>query len=123
MIQANELRIGNFITCENASGVIKVFYHHIRYAQIYKDNNYTPIPLTPEWLERCGFTVEKFNGEDACLIHSGKKLFASYFKRSKTLSVDVIYPRKLKFLHELQNLYFALTGEELKVKEPNEIQI
>lgn len=73
-----------------------------------------PIPLTEELLLKCGFdenmvlsTIEgeiryygdgdiNIGGEDSCTL-------------------GMVYIAKCKYLHQLQNLYFALTGEELEI--------
>jgi hypothetical protein len=61
-----------------------------------------PIPLTPEWLESFGVS------------NSRNQFFAvdkdGYVWYDRMMLVRV----KPKYVHQLQNLYFALTGEELK---------
>jgi hypothetical protein len=70
-----------------------------------------PIPLTPEILEKCGF------------IEIGKKCWAiSIFevfqsgKDDNEFFIDVKWLHYFKYLHQLQNIFFALTGEELKIE-------
>lgn len=84
-------------------------------------NDLQRIPLTPEWLERCGFIKGGDYGfgigyfwdhpQDICLVEfidNGEfRLYGSEW----TIGKD------FKFLHQLQNLYFALTAEELTIKE------
>lgn len=74
-----------------------------------------PIPLTEEWLVRFGF---KFEDED-----SEEKYFRNqigYGIRLKNKYLAFQYPSRhvveieIASVHQLQNLYFALTGEELK---------
>lgn len=114
MIKANELRIGNlfirelcnsrrleyddsFILTEEWMG--KLFSDNISIAL----QDLHPIPLTPEILEKCGFVLD----EDA----------GYYFLDlpGKPQNIDRLKVGKGVFVHQLQNLYFALTGEELKV--------
>lgn len=81
-----------------------------------------PIPLTPEILERCGF--EKGFGEYALIQDSyplrfreeGEKYILSfhYFGSNGESNEEEIIC-EFKYLHQLQNLYFALTGQELEV--------
>lgn len=69
----------------------------------YIDGMIEPIPLTEEWLLKFGFKpfVKDFT-KNGIIIHTRKR---GYVLRK---SVPII-----KYVHQLQNLYFALTGEEL----------
>jgi hypothetical protein len=69
-----------------------------------------PIPLTEEWLLRFGFEKKYKNYE------MGDFMFfkGSCSRISYKLSLIGI---NIKHVHQLQNLYFALTGEELKLKD------
>ncbi len=75
-----------------------------------------PIPLTPELLEKCGFksnhpTYYYIPIEDNCLhvYYSNNGLYGYNVKYMHA------YLGEIKYLHQLQNLYFALTGEELEI--------
>lgn len=84
----------------------------------HEDKYLQPIPLTPEWVAKCNFEHELFtmnlwpnNMRDGSGRYDGYTL---YVKRS----VGMIYKPVLiiiRHLHQLQNLYFALTGTELKI--------
>lgn len=68
----------------------------------------SPIQLTEEILLKCGFQPKYFG-------------IKTYYSPLMELDHDfylmgVDYGVKIKHLHQLQNLYFALTGEELEVK-------
>ena len=76
-----------------------------------------PIPLTEEWLLRFGFeystmgifkikdfVVVKWEGEDA------------EFRQWNANSGEPRSTTYIKHVHQLQNLYFALTGKELEIK-------
>ncbi len=78
---------------------------------------YQPIPLTPEILEKAGFD-EWAKGHwkmsnSSCKRGWSKEFnyYLPYFELS-TYVGNV----KLKYVHQLQNLYFALTGEEIEIK-------
>ena len=72
-----------------------------------------PIPLTTEVLEMCGFEDKEYTMELNGLTFSwGSRVVATGLRSS--WSCDQ-YPH-IKYLHQLQNLYFALTGEELTYK-------
>ena len=106
-MKANELRIGNwFIEYEEPQQFDGDFYHL---------SDIKPIPLTREWLLKFGFTqinnrftLEnfRFHIEKPCNYHGF--LFCEN---------HIVITDKIKHVHQLQNLYFALTGEELTIKQ------
>jgi len=65
-----------------------------------------PIPLTEEWLIKFGFVVAKTRWRKGAVVLS--KNDNGYL--FKTTAINI------KHLHQLQNLYFALTNEELTIK-------
>lgn len=76
-------------------------------------NLYQPIPLTEEILLKCGFIKEK---------EENKQFYQCYNKGNFQIHEDkgnFYYTAqwwvKLKHLHSIQNLFFALTGEELEI--------
>ena len=78
---------------------------------------FEPIPLTEEWLLKFGFECfadgqyEKiFENLD---FNWDKETGLYIFLRTQE---DNIKPDHIKHVHQLQNLYFALTGEELTIK-------
>lgn len=119
MIQANELRIGNCIQTVNdhTPFVIKEL-HMMHFIMRPWDNIlFEPIPLTPELLEKIGFRHGKYETTDSVV----------YFKVYSDGDVKVVVEpdsdpyyrtdigQPIRYLHQLQNLYFTLTGEELEV--------
>lgn len=110
MIEANELRVGNLVKWGDKTMVVS--YHHIRICTIKeKENNYEPIPITPKILEGCGFykTGDIFD-KGRIELHFNPELGDYRYNRVDGGATSLYY------LHELQNLYFALTGEELQCK-------
>ena len=120
MIKANELRIGNLVLPQHD---LDGKYHLVKKLEAgltndYIEEWYSPITLTPEILERCGF-------ERIDHIH-GYTFYTLSKSRKNRCHID-IYPEKTqwmsytmshcKYLHQLQNLYFTLTGQELEIKE------
>lgn len=80
-----------------------------------------PIPLTEEWFLKFGFTRhwEDFYN-DVIYI---KKVTDDYtefewgvYPNELGSGIQIKNSIKLKYVHQLQNLYFALTGEELILK-------
>jgi hypothetical protein len=129
-MKANELRIGNLVMHYNDLCTVIGYYDDIFIAQSFdkidfKSNvfNLQPIPLTKEWLLKfglieyidfgvkmgtydkmplCGFTYS-IHTKKVMIMHKGNSI-------SHWLNINIDY------VHQLQNLYFALTGEELTFK-------
>ena len=104
-MEAKELRIGNLI--EYAGDYVSVNTYHISTIEAGKEpfkSRYKPIPLTEEWLVKFGFdkgTMCWFNDTNIGFEFNAKGV------------VKWNQPKHIKHVHQLQNLYFALTGEEL----------
>jgi hypothetical protein len=121
MIQANELRIGNCIFNEQMGQYVTITGDILFavYNDIEINKNYHAIPLTPEILEKAGFV--KVDADKYLLIFEGDwhleaedmgeqyDIWLYEDDKNKSLPIALNY----KYLHQLQNLYFALTGEEL----------
>lgn len=110
-MKASEFRLGNFIL-KNGQ-VLKV--NIARLKEIMEDGlnkkEYEPIPLTEEWLLKFGFY--HYSGAIYSKNHYYLVLEGFNFMYGQTVLT------KIKYVHQLQNLYFALTGEELQVKDEN----
>ena len=125
-MESTELRIGNYVNKSLLSGNgrklnLKISINDLE--KLDKGNpifNYEPIPLTEDILLKCGF--EKANYE---------KNYPLYFNKNKTKYSDAISVsvysdfcrvkivdktvKTLVYLHDFQNIYFALTNEELNI--------
>ena len=116
-MEQNEVRIGNWSL--DAKG---------EWIQLTADDlsaieNFRPIKLSPEVLERFGFEFEQNfarrfidqNRHTAIQIYPDGlvKLFSETFVDP----ADIDLPKNTVYLHQLQNLFFSLTGEELKSNE------
>lgn len=110
-MKVQELRIGNYVLKEGEEIVITSFTFY----NIEKDEySYEPIQLTEEWLLKFGFERRPWG-----LIINGL-LFRDNIKNPcevLTLEIGNGFRTEVKHVHQLQNLYFALTGEELTIKE------
>lgn len=71
-----------------------------------------PIPLTEEWLLKAGFKAIGIDGNRWILKYKINNPFTieSY---NYIFYSPICTWIEFKYVHELQNLYFALTGEEL----------
>jgi len=119
MINANELRIGNFIMYSDIKKVFDVglwFFRELD-AGISDINDFEPIQLTEEWLLKFGFTKSESNDYyqfydlDCFRVFLGIKVVQSIFISWKDCQIESSINNLS--VHSLQNLYFALTGQEL----------
>ena len=120
-IKATELRIGNYINyCDKKISVkpddIKVILKLGMDAEIYE-----PIPLTEEWLLKFGFKSIGTKYRPCYRIQRKERVyeFVANYQSLGIVSIDTTYyfADNIIHVHQLQNLYFALTGEELTLKE------
>jgi len=119
MLEAKDLRIGNLIQisgkvqCVYARDIDKIHIGDSCLANLAK-----PIPLTEEWFLKFGFEPDKDNtaftnwDNFAITILSIEEGFCLYDGDSMTYQ-----SRPIQYVHELQNLYRWLIGEELEIKE------
>jgi hypothetical protein len=143
MVKTEELRIGNYVTTMDLmlnkpmpAKVASIFYDKItvnsEYTALYHTlNAIAPIPLTPEILKGAGFEQKNLtnwrkmiNGWQFILGNTSKikepyiqghwiVLFRFSDKDDPAaLVVPKIY---ITYVHQLQNLHFSLTGEELPI--------
>lgn len=123
MIKANELRVGNIFNLVRGKGSLPVVIDEdimlkiFSLAYNYALNDLEPIPLTPEWLERCGFEIPVDNGFFV-RVARGVVCIKLTDIGLPIVRIGEMHFTNIKYLHQLQNLYFALTGEELTLKEP-----
>lgn len=122
MIQANELRIGNYVKFLNTeiqvTGISNRFAATLIETKQFIDSklfHYKPIPLTEEWLIKFGFIKDGKEFNKWCGDYEYSFSFEYGFVFGQL--VDYSHEIKIKHVHQLQNLYFALTGEELTIKE------
>ena len=130
-MKANELRIGNWIIEDEtiySYGISKTKRQISLNDFRVSDDNWSdlwdmfkPIPLTEEILLKCGFG----KSDEHEMGHNYNETFGFYydyhFKRFRLECDDGIkhgaeMSLDIQFLHQLQNLYFALTNEELEIK-------
>lgn len=120
IMKANELRIGNLLRPDknhlaaygnNPAFVTAIYDDKFIVCNHYPGKWFETIPLTEEWLLKFGF--EYFGRMTGWVIgnHSINE-FGDFFE----FCINKEIPVKLQYVHQLQNLYFALTGEELTIK-------
>ena len=107
-MKANELRIGNIIN--HITGEITVKSDDFEH--IEKDPcEYMGIELTEEWLKRFGVT--KYCNDT---YHIAFMWIIKIDNNTWEVRVNLDFLLcDIQYVHQLQNLYFALTGDELKI--------
>ena len=125
MIQPNELRIGNWVTPVFELQGESEDYEYLPPSQVSEVpiqeafTFYEGIPLTEEWLLKLG---ARKDGETVYVIKTIRGAQIHALRWEGELKIGILYGtisggsvtfHHIKFVHQLQNLYFALTGEEL----------
>ena len=126
VILPNELRIGSIISdifseSTQPFTITKLLQNKCYYKPgsnaVYdcKYENLKPIPLTEEWLLKFGFQIDE-------TYVSEQNPYLDYIKDEVRISMPYYSFEfgdgafmELKYVHQLQNLYFALTQRELTV--------
>jgi hypothetical protein len=121
-MKADELRIGNYVYNGGIESSVAYLLPNDIICNVADFNGslngeVTPIPLTEEWLLKFGFGKDDFCG--AYVRYDSNRLSITHDVKNNTFLADIVkYLRVFtRYVHQLQNLYFALTGEELTIKE------
>lgn len=139
-MKANELRIGNLIRFSEDGTIFTIDSIEEKGLSVQNEKEiawidleeFEPIPITEEWLLEVGFQIKDqlsvhktkiyyISGIDVdyCLYFADfRQDFGFYIEYTDSpfdKDLGVLYPITfgIKYVHQLQNLYFALTGEEL----------
>jgi hypothetical protein len=119
--EATDFRLGNwFLGNGYMQQVTLETFEYLLNERFYPHKAIQGIPLTPEILEKAGFVYMtepnenywNYNKPDVYLYLNEKLepgLYSNEYEH-----VDVI-GNPLQYLHQLQNLYFALTNNELEI--------
>src|SRR6478735_9449797 len=114
---AAELRIGNWVILQQDDNGIQRYNHDVDAIDIAVavDNpeRFSPIPLSPELLEAMGFEGDFAPQVPEWHHPSGFWFFDSFGTDSYSIRLMNKIDVHLKHLHQLQNLFYSLTGEEL----------
>ncbi|WP_333615719.1 hypothetical protein [Bacteroides pyogenes] len=122
MIKTNELRLGNWLEFED--GGIPMFVSAIFDDTVYLDfdgnegdvweedgKDMAGIPLTEDTLSQVFETyAHKWELNDIIIVKDRLK------DNVYNVHLGNTFIREIKYVHELQNIYFTLTGEELEMK-------
>ena len=110
-LKANDCRYWNYIIYGGSITQLndKEMCHFFRFPETYK-----PIPLTEEWLLKFGFELKY-----GCFLLSTNRGTIQIEEDLAEISSVITHDGFMapcNFVHQLQNLYFSLTNEELEIK-------
>lgn len=125
-MNTTELKIGNWVYNSTTKNNMQVY--PMMLPQLYsiekehgslKDSNIKPIPLTEEILLKCGFEKEGYLeyiyfGEITNYILDGDTA-GTYQVGVNQGCCTTFFSWGIKYLHQLQNLFYCLCGFELEV--------
>jgi len=140
-MKATELRIGNWYDCHegdemNNTAIVQLrdiiwtndgIGYELKHLNdravgvtLYPEK-LKPIPLTEEWLKRFGFEIKKGAWGTSAEIRIGRVRYVLY-QNGNVWSINPTDGFKVdfKYIHTVQNHYFALTGQELNQNKEDE---
>lgn len=120
-MKANELRIGNKVLNDRCENTIFGIFERMATLKTKQGNEINaqvellkPLELTEYWLLKLGFKKIKSSYEEAETYDFFKGII--YLDMANTsIKINGVYALSFipEYVHELQNLYFAITGDEL----------
>ena len=127
-MKANELRINNLVDRVDYICNVKaidedgVILEPINYkGEVSGFQELKPIKLNKKWLVKLGFKHIGKNDYAIDVSFDTQLIICSglHFIFQDVFDIKIFTTfsgRKIQYVHQLQNLYFALTGEELKIE-------
>jgi hypothetical protein len=132
-MKATELRIGNLVNgvltqkpyIIDAWALREMESGNYQNSQDTETKVFEPIQLTEEWLLKFGFIRHHYDyANDVIYIKNiadneidNAEFEWGVYPNELGSGIQIKNRKSLKYVHQLQNLYFALTGKELVVKE------
>ena len=130
-MKANELRLNNYVYAENEFlsmmdiAFIESISHEIGIEFIGEHTkgdrqkesigDLDPIPITEQWLVDFGFEKTEWDNNNSFRKMIGNNDYAIVFYSNCICEIGDIIVKEIDFVHQLQNLFFALTGTELEL--------
>jgi len=131
-IKSTELRIGNYLGSIHELLIVDSIHDYCAYVNlvetdaekfiITKNNNFVikevlkfadVIPITEEWLIKLGFILTSDGHRKEYQLADKAKNWFMIDTADNGIMYNYHIDCKLKYIHELQNLYYALTKDEL----------
>lgn len=135
-MKESELRIGNIIYRVNydvIDAITTKLAHVVDLTTLtnieHIKDGYEPIPLTQQWLEKLGFSDKEYKDGYIGIDVKSNMTIDFVLTKPETLyghQKFFIWEYKqgclplmthLQYVHQLQNLFFSLTGQELTIKQ------
>ena len=131
MIQANELRIGNLIRDKESRHIVEVlaidkapedssvyvrafdFIGRYIFESELLEGWLTPIKITEKRLLNCGFVKGEYKETYTDYTFDGYRLINEGNKYEFLIYGSSVILSEIKYIHELQNIYFILSKKEL----------
>ncbi len=128
-MKTNELRIGNYLNGKQGHVIITEIRTnnsvkiHDNTSSFYVGICLIPIEITEEWLLKLGFKKTDNQYMDNYIIKTDVSLFNSvgydeeekkWYYNNDYSDAGCYFVTYIKYVHELQNLYFAINKNELK---------
>ncbi len=109
-MKTTDLRIGNLVLSKGVPVQIEeIMWETVRYCFGEFPIDYVePIPLTKEWLLKFGFEFRVVYGNNFWTLNN------ILIFEDKNGNFEYSVGLKIQSIHQLQNLYFALTNKELQ---------
>lgn len=142
-MKPQDIRIGNYVYYEHTTHIVSGIHGNKVYSWWVKDgepvieyeakdisgtleenpymdviSQYEPIPLTEEWLIKLGFeklTDSNDGFKNTTYTYTKGISFIVYFDGIR-LSTNFWMGNEKHYVHQLQNLFYVLSGKELKLK-------
>lgn len=121
MIKADDLKLGNYVKVANEYACITcisqegISCNSDTAAYVFEEfDDIDPIPLSPAILEKCGFEqmeAPRIYG----LARYRYYVDCGWFYVLSDSDDEVLLNDEIEYLHQLQNLYYALTTTDLPV--------
>lgn len=121
-LDSHEIRLGNTYKIEMGDGTYKIGLINLEDIESLLndeiDDFYQALEITEEWLIKVGFKAvldisytfpKPYNNLELAYYGS-----INGFKKGWVITKLFGLSNGIKYVHELENLYFTLTGEELK---------
>ena len=120
-LKVSELRMGNYVNYDVMESVYKVrgigkdclWLNGTEFGGPGGIDLFSPIPLNEEWLVKLGFVRD---GSYWSHPYLNLAIHKTIHEEEVIMIPNRRFALDLKYVHQLQNLYFALTGEELEIQ-------
>lgn len=117
-MEANELRVGNWVISNGVKMQLTQFALGVHLTNQNMLDKTEPIPITDEILDKISTSI-KVSDEPNEWYHGMKSWYFNEWNDFNYSNAQVYYGdsniRAVEYLHDLQNLYYCIHDDELKV--------